>query len=268
LDFSKFKIAGYQMFVSADIDRNVEKIAGAMEAAAANGTNALVLPECAISGYPPLHHKAESEIDHARIEAANKEMAKLCRDHGLWLIAGTMTRRAARVYNTALVISPEGKLIGRYDKLHLTEEDKEWFTPGKTVPVFDFGGAVFAALICLDTRFPEPFRYLKSLGAAVVFTIFNACGGATWKVPVLEGTFRCRAAENNIYVVAVNAAGPLQMAVSRICDPDGLSLAEADMDKEEMIYAVLDLPSVGEAFYGQRRADVFEVVYRPKRQND
>ncbi|MDO8682084.1 MAG: carbon-nitrogen hydrolase family protein [Armatimonadota bacterium] len=262
MDLSKLKVAGFQMFTTADIDRNLRKITDAIQTAAANGADVLALPEGAISGYGPMHYESISQIDCKRIAEANSEIAKLCREHGLWLIGGTMVERGEELFNTALIISPDGKVAGEYDKVHLTGEDKKWFAPGQSVSVFDFGGALFGVQICFDVRFPEPYRYLKSLGATVVFGIFNACGGATWKIPVLEGAYRTRAAENSMYMVAVNAAGPLQMAVSRICDPRGLSLAEANQDAEEIIYATLDLTKVGEGFFGERRADAFEVVYK------
>jgi len=266
MDISNVKVAGFQMFVTPDIDRNMVKIRAALDTAASNGSDVLVLPECAISGYPPLHHQRKSDIDLRRITEANEEAISLASKRGIWLIAGTITERDGALYNTALVVSPKG-LTGHYDKMHLIGDDSRFFAPGQGVPLFDFGGAVFGVQVCYDVRFPEPFRYLKEQGATVVFTIFNACEGATWKVPVLEGTCRARAAENHYHVVAVNAAGPLQMMVSRICDPDGLSPAEARQDKEELICAQLDLSSVDQGFFGDRRTDIFQLIYKPHDKN-
>ncbi|MDO8587717.1 MAG: carbon-nitrogen hydrolase family protein [Armatimonadota bacterium] len=261
MDIASVKIAAFQMFVTPDVDKNLEKIRGAMSTAAGSGSDVLVLPECAVSGYPPLHHREKSDIDLSRISEANAEIVELAARHGVWVIGGTITRNDRTLYNSALVISPRG-LIGQYDKMHLIGGDGLFFGKGQTLPTFDFGGAPFGVQICYDARFPEPFRYLKGQGATAVFCIFNACEGATWKVPVLEGTCRSRAAENHFHMVAVNAAGPLQMVVSRICDPDGVSLAEAKADTEEMVYARLDLSSVGPGFYADRRTDLYEVVFR------
>jgi omega-amidase len=262
MDISNVKIAGLQMFVTADVDRNMAKIRAAIDNAVSNESDVLILPECAISGYPPLHHKRKSDIDLRRIADANEEVISLASERGIWIIAGTITERDGALFNSALVISPQG-LIGQYDKMHLIGDDSRFFAPGQEVPLFDLGGAMFGVQICYDARFPEPFRYLKEQGATVVFCIFNACESATWKVPVLEGTCRARAAENHYNLAAVNAAGPLQMVVSRICDPDGLSLAEAKQDRDELIYAQLDLSSVDQGFFADRRTDVFQFIYKP-----
>lgn len=95
--------------------------------------------------------------------------------------------------------------------------------------------------ICYDVRFPEGYRALLDAGVEVILQGFYGSGGDTWKVPVLSAHLRSRAAETGCYVVAANVAGPLQIVVSQIVDPQGLMLAQANQDCEEIITAELDL---------------------------
>jgi predicted amidohydrolase len=256
----RLKVAGYQMRVSADLDANFRNIRRAVRRAASEKADLLVLPECAISGYPPLHYKSPSEIDAARIAELNGEVCDLAKKHSIRVVLGTILMSSEGLLNSALVISKRGRIVGRQDKLHLTGPDKEFFAPGVGARIFEIKGLKVGVLICYDARFPEPFRYLRERGARMIAVISNACGGETWKLPVLEGTYRCRAAENSCFVVAVNAAGPLQMATSRICDPLGLDLAAARKETQQMIFADLDLAATDTGCFYDRRTDQFAVV--------
>jgi predicted amidohydrolase len=254
------RAAGCQMSVTADIQANTRAICAGIAEAAACGAGVVVFPECAVSGYPPLCHSAPSDIHLADVDRAHRTICDAARRAGVWTIVGTVTAQDGDLLNTALVIGPDGVVRGEYSKLHLMEDDRRFFRAGERLPVFDMDGIPFGVQICYDARFPEPFRLLKEAGVRVVFNLSNACGSDTWKVPVLEGVYRARASENGIYLVAVNAAGPLQMAVSRILDTNGLTLAAANQDIEETIIADLDLMLVGPGHFDTRRTDLFEVV--------
>lgn len=259
-DASKpLRVAAYQMPVTADVETNFARIEEGISEAAQGGARMLALPECALSGYPPLHCADSDEIDTARIAELNAEVCALAAASGIWVVLGTILMSSEGMLNTALVISGEGEVAGRYDKLHLMPGDRFYFTPGTGVPIFHAGAMPFGVLICYDARFPEPFRYLRECGAQVIFNISNACGGDTWKMPVLEGTYRTRASENTCFVVAANAAGPLQMATSRIVDPLGLDLAAANQDREEMLFADLNLSDTESGYFHDRRTDQFSL---------
>ena len=257
---TSFKAAAYQMTVGVDTLQNFLRIQKAVATAAESGARVIALPECAISGYPPHHFGSADEIDALAIAETNEKVRELAGRHGIWIVVGTILISSEGLLNSALVISDEGELVGRYDKIHLMPEDKKFFVPGTGARVFHAGEAPFGVLICYDARFPEPFRYLRERGARFIVTISNACGGDTWKLPVLEGTYRARASENSCFVIAVNAAGPLQMATSRICDPLGLDLASAEVDREELIFADVDLSETETGYFYDRRSDLFEVV--------
>lgn len=256
---SKLRVAAYQMRVSADPDNNFCKIKEGIEHAANGGAKLIALPESALSGYPPLHYLNANDIDVIRIAELNDEVCTVARANNIWVVLGTIVMSSEGLLNSALLISDKGEIIGRYDKLHLMPDDKKYFAPGVGVPVFTVGGITMAILICYDVRFPEPFRYARECGAQLIINILNACGGDTWKAPVLEGAFRTRASENSCFLVAVNAAGPLQMATSRIVNPLGLDLASANTDREEMLFADLDITETDSGYFYDRRLDQFQI---------
>ena len=247
------------MGVTGDPDENLARVTEAVKRAARADARLLALPECSLSGYPPIHYDSPADIDAARIAELNACVCSAARDAGIAVVLGTVTMSSEGLLNSALVISAEGEILGRYDKLHLMPEDRKFFRPGWAVPVFDVAGASVGVQICYDARFPEAFRLLREQGAQVIVNISNACGSDTWKAPVLEGTYRARAAENSCYLVAVNAAGPLQMATSRIVSPIGLDLAVANQDREEDLFADLDLYECERGYFFDRRTDLFRV---------
>jgi omega-amidase len=255
---ASFKVAAYQMRVCEDPRANFAKVEAGIRAAASAGAKLIALPECAISGYPPLHYAKAFDINIRLIHRLNDEVTRLARESGIWVVVGTITGKPGGLLNSALVISANGELVGRYDKMHLMPLDRHYFAPGRSVRPFRAGNKLIGVQICYDVRFPEGFRYLREQGARLMVIILNACGGDAWKLPVLEGAFRTRAAENTAFVVAVNAAGPLQMATSRICDPRGLDLASADVDREEMLFADIDLAQAETGIFDDRRTDLFE----------
>lgn len=257
---SIIRTAGYQMRVTPDPEANFANISSAIERASRRNARMLVLPECALSGYPPLHYEAASQINTVRIAELNSEVCEQARRHGIWVVLGTILMSSDGLLNSALVISDKGEIVGRQDKLHLMKFDRTFFHPGAGVSVHEIDGVRFGVLICYDVRFPEPFRYLRERGAQIIAVILNACGGETWKLPVLEGTFRCRAAENSCFIVAVNAAGPLQMAVSRICDPVGMDLASARRETQQMIFADVDPDKTRSGYFHDRRTDQFATI--------
>lgn len=254
---SKLRVAAYQMSVGPDIEANWQRIESGVERAASGGAQLVALPECAVSGYPPLHHNTRADIDVGLIADTNRRIARLADKSGIWVVVGSIAEEDGQLYNCALVYSDDGELVLRYNKLHLMPDDKRFFTPGWSPVWFRMNDLMCGTLICYDARFPEPFRQLRDEGARLIINISNACGGDTWKAPVLEGTYRARASENSCFVVAVSAAGPLQMATSRICSPLGLDLASANQDREELIFADIDPSEADTGYYYDKRRDIW-----------
>ncbi|MEQ1568458.1 MAG: carbon-nitrogen hydrolase family protein [Myxococcota bacterium] len=118
---------------------------------AAEGSDLVVLPEMAATGY--------LFPDRAAVEAVAEEahgptfrgLSAVARDHGCWLVAGFPERDADQLFNSALVIDPTGNLRFTYRKTLLYEADEHWATPGDTgYAAFDTDAGRFGVGICMD----------------------------------------------------------------------------------------------------------------------
>jgi predicted amidohydrolase len=129
----------------------------------------------------------------------------------------------------AVAVSPLGRVLARYAKLHPFRYAREHlhYLPGEDLPVFELGGFAAALLVCYDLRFPEAFREATLRGAQLFLVIAN------WparRVDHWRALLRARAIENQTYVLGVNRVGedPNESYVSSslAIDPSGEILLE------------------------------------------
>jgi predicted amidohydrolase len=119
---------------------------------------------------------------------------ELSRKHNLYIVAGLVEREGHLIYNTAVLLTPEGKLGGKYRKVTLPDgEVAAGITPGRDYPVFQTRFGVLGMMICYDGFFPEVARELTKRGAEVIAWPVWGCN------PDLA---RARAAENHVYLVS------------------------------------------------------------------
>jgi len=185
------------------------------------------------------------------------QMADLARENSLYVMGSLLEDSGHGYRNTAVVASPEGKLVGSYSKSHLFRpmEEAVYLVPGREAPVFDLPWGTSALAICYDLRFPELFRRYALLGAKVVFLV------AEWPRPRLlhwQTLLRARAIENQLFVVACNRVGESGdwsfFGHSAVYGPSGELVVEAGED-EFLLTAVLDLDRVEET---RRSMTVFQ----------
>jgi predicted amidohydrolase len=163
-------------------------------------------------------------------------LARTARQHGVWLIGGSMPLVASvpdKVLNTSLVFDPLGQRAARYDKIHLFgfEKDGERYNesasiePGSEPVCFDTPFARVGMSICYDMRFPELYRRLGVVDLLVIPAAFTeTTGRAHWEI-----LLRARAIENQCYVLAVAQGGVHENrrethGNSMLIDPWGLVL--------------------------------------------
>ena len=262
------RVAVVQFEVTDDVRQNLAKIEKYSRRAKKKHAEFVLFSECCLTGYPPTTGSVLDRRFAVLQEAGLARVKNLARELGLWMIAGLARPSESGWVNSAVAIRPSGRIAETYDKIHLMigpGMDLDYFEAGRRIPVFKVCGIDCAMLICFDARFPEPFRLLKERGVKVVFMPFYVAGeNARWKLPVLEGTLRCRAAENGVFIVASNCSGPDQALLSCVCDPDGVSIGEAKLDKEDMFIIDIEASRVNNNFYGALRKDLFEVRAKRK----
>lgn len=145
-------------------------------------------------------------------------MCDAAKKHRIHIIGTTVEKTEDSYYNSAFLVSPEGKIIGVYRKVHIPKsgdrtllpvDEQYYFSPGNDLPVFEINGIPVGILICFDRSITESFRVLMLKGAKIVFLPVAAFGAR--KEAFME-ELKVRAMENHLFIVAVNKAG------EEICD--------------------------------------------------
>jgi predicted amidohydrolase len=119
---------------------------------------------------------------------------KLAKQHDLYIVAGLVERAGHLVHNVAVLIGPDGSVVGKYRKVCLpTGEVEGGIAPGSDYPVFETRFGKVGMMVCYDGFFPEVARALTARGAEVIAWPVWGCN------PELA---RARAAENHVYLVS------------------------------------------------------------------
>ncbi|RJP24175.1 MAG: carbon-nitrogen hydrolase family protein [Candidatus Abyssobacteria bacterium SURF_5] len=139
-------------------------------------------------------------------------MAAQAKRHAINVIATLFEEENGTYYNTAVLFSKTGELVGKYRKTHIPKssspimnsDEKYYFSPGDRLPVFELDGLTVGILICFDRSFPETFRVLTVKGAEIIFVPVCSWGA---RADAFQSELQVRAMENQVFVVAVNKAG-------------------------------------------------------------
>lgn len=270
-------IALIQSRVSEDVRSNVARTVAKIGEAAAKGAEITALQELFQTPYFPQWEKKKKD-DYAESTTGYTvtEMKKAARKYGVTLIVPFYEKRGGKYFNTAVVIGKDGKLLGRYNKIHIPQDpgfyEKEYFDEGHAgYTVCKSGDVKFAVLICYDQWFPEAARMARLKGAEIIFyptaigRIVGYDAEGDWH-DAWETVQRGHAISNSVYVAAVNRVGRegrmLFWGRSFVCDPFGKVLKRASATREETIILKLDLErnefySEGWGFLRNRRPDTY-----------
>ncbi|MGW0749913.1 carbon-nitrogen family hydrolase [Streptomyces sp. NPDC002587] len=201
-----------------------------------SASDLVVLPELWTVGafaYEQFETEAEP-LDGPTFEV----MSKAAADAGVWLHAGSVVERAGdgSLYNTALVLSPEGELAATYRKIHrfgFDQGEAVLMSAGESLTTVELPEQTLGIATCYDLRFPELFRGLVDAGAT---TMVVAAGWPARRRSHWTLLSRARAVEDQSYVLACGLAGTHagveQAGHSLVVDPWGEVLAEAGPEED------------------------------------
>lgn len=232
------RVACIQIEAGRDLEKNWKQADFFLSQAAKRGAQIAALPENF------LLRASEKETQNFTPAAYRKAVARLKKkavETRMTIVAGSILEPVkpikknspAKFFNTCFVISPRGRVLLRYRKMHLFEinlsrvkvSESRTLVAGKKPGMFKTLGITAGVGICYDLRFPEYFRVLSRQGAQVLFLPANftaETGKTAWEV-----LLRARAIENQCFVVAPGQCGRhpgtgiLSYGSSLIIDPQG-----------------------------------------------
>ena len=145
---------------------------------------------------------------------------RLAKKHNLYIVPGLLERDGHLVYNVAVLIGPDGKVIGKYRKVCLPRSEIEGgLTPGSEYPVFPTRFGKVGLMVCYDGFFPEVARQLTNHGAEVIAWPVWGCN------PLLASA---RACENHVYLVSSTYEDVSRnWMISAVFDHTGKAAAQA-----------------------------------------
>ena len=151
--------------------------------AAAQGAQIVITPETCLDGYS-LHDGSFSAAEalefaeDAETGPSILRLRALAAELCIHLCIGFAEKQDGKLYNTALLIGPDGQTCGKYRKTHGVEPGYEL---GEALPTFELQGALagirVGILICYDRQPPEPARSLAVQGAEILLIMSNGMWG-------------------------------------------------------------------------------------------
>jgi len=252
-----FKVALVQNCAERDMAPSIAALGPMIRAAAKDGADLIQLPEMATMIEPDNVAVLEKTVPEAN-DPGLKSFRALASELKRWILVGSLLIREAgrdKVVNRSFVLDPDGRIVARYDKIHLFDveiKDGQMYResatvePGTKAVIADLPWGKIGLSICYDLRFPHLYRALAQGGAAMIgipaaFTYKT--GEAHWHVLV-----RARAIENGAFVISAtqcgtHAEGRRTYGHSLVVDPWGEVLADAG-DTVGVISADIDLSKV------------------------
>jgi len=246
-------------------ERVLAGIAGWCERAVAEKADLVLFPELVVHGHctPNTWELAEPVPDGPSV----RHLIQLARHFRLVLCVGLSEKERDIVYNTQVLVGPDGYL-GKQRKLHLSRDEVFYYKGGRDLTVFDIGPCKVGIVICYDNQFPEVARVLALRGADLI-CMPHAGRFKLWDdTPESQAAARryshnflkkyaLRARENACFAVLTDQAGragyvdcwprdsenqPHHAGAALVWGPDGELIASTQEERiqEEMIVATLD----------------------------
>jgi len=229
--------------------------------AAEQGAELVLFPELQVHGHcTPNTWDLAEEVPHG---PSTRRVEDMAREYGLFLSVGLSEKQSDVVYNTQILVGPDG-YIGKQRKIHCSRDETMYYKGGREIPVFDIGKCRVGMIICYDNQFPELARILALRGAVVLLmphaarirmwddTAESAAAARRHAHEYFISCYGMRARENACFAVLTNQSGragyvdiypedspnqPHHSGAALVFGPDGEVLASTQRDviQDEMI---------------------------------
>ena len=186
--------------------QNLQIIADAINTAKNDHADIIILPELALTGYPPEDLLFRPTFIQ-KVEDALQQIAKL--SNGITTIIGAPVIRNDKLYNMACVLR-DGKIIFEYAKQHLPNyrvfDEKRYFNKGKENGIIEINGHKVGLLICEDIWKKPPAKKAKEAGAELLL-VLNASPFRAGKTQERLDLLQQRSSDNQIPIIYNNLVG-------------------------------------------------------------
>jgi predicted amidohydrolase len=247
--------------VQAVLDTMADWTARARE----QGAELVLFPELVVHGHctPDTWYLAEAVPEGPSV----RRLETLARQHRVFLSVGLSEKQGDLVYNTQVLIGPDG-YFGKQRKLHMSRDEVLYYKGGQEMPVMDIGKCRIGTVICYDNQFPEVARVLALKGAEVLLMPHaarikmwtdqpgSAAAARQHSHDFFISSYAMRARENACFAVLANQAGragyvdmyprdspnqPHHCGGALVFAPDGSLLASTQREeiRDEMIVCIL-----------------------------
>lgn len=261
-----FRAACVTLCSGRDPQTNIEAASDFIRDAASDGAKFVFTPENTLlmeAGGKNLFAAVRAEGETPAVS----QLAALAADLGIWISVGSLAIKVAadKVANRSFLMGPDGRVHGRYDKIHMfdvslpdgeTYHESKNYRPGDEAVVVPTPFGRVGLSVCYDLRFPALYRALAQAGAdylTVPSAFTQVTGEAHWHV-----LLRARAIETGCFVFAAAQSGTHEngrktFGHSLIVDPWGQVLADggtqtglvaADIDPAKVAQARGRIPSL------------------------
>jgi predicted amidohydrolase len=242
-------------------DENIAKLEGLFKHT--GKAQLIVLPELASSGYNFSGYKeayvCSEDLENSRFVDF---LVQKAREKGAHIVSGINERAGEKLYNTSILVGPEG-IKAKYHKIHLFMNEKKIFQPGEgDLPVVDIGDCKVGMLICFDYLFPEIWRAEAMMGADIICHPSNLITlNAHRSVPGLS-------VQNRVFIATANRTGTERglwfSGQAFVTNPSGEVLAIGSQDHDEVVKTELDISLARNKFinpinhvFNDRRPDIY-----------
>lgn len=259
---NKIKIGLVQAKVGLNIAKNLEKTAKCVKEAAKKKATIVCLQELFATQYFAQEENGESFRLAEQIPGKLATfLSKTAKDSKITLIGGSIFEKSgnSKYYNTSLVFDNQGRLAGKYRKIHIPYDPRyyeQYYFSSSDIGYAqaNVSGVTIAPLICYDQWYPEAARVNALKGAQIIF--YPTAIGWTKDMKKLEPFSAQRwenamcghASMNGIYVAAANRVGKEDgidfWGGSFVADPFGEVVRKASSKNEEVLVVEIDLDKI------------------------